>query len=562
MKAPVAGWLFGYRREWLAADAVAGLTTAAIVIPKAMAYALIAGLTVEAGLYTALAAMLVYPLLGSSRALSVSTTSALAMLTAAAVAEVSVQAAGADASAVAATLALLVGGALIAARVLRLGFLANFISLPVLVGFEAGVGIVIIIGQFKSVLGVHVASKTTVGTLLELPGLLPQAHGPTILVAVIGMVTLVALEHRFRRWPIPLLLVAASIAASFFFGLEALGVKTVGAFPAGLPSVSLPDWSIAALLWPAALGIALMSFTESVAAARTFWQRDEAPVSANQELLAVGAANLAVAAVGGLPAGGGTSQTAVANQAGARSQLAQWVNAAAVLITLLFLSSAIGALPEAALAAVIIVAAFGMIKPARFKAIARVRRDELMWALATVAGVVLIGTLEGILIAVGISILTLTYQANHPPVYAVAYNREQRIFRRLGESEHDETFPGLLILRTEGRLTFANAANAGEKMQALIAQNHPRVVAIECSGIPDIEYTALTMLADAEQRLRAQGVSLWLAAVNPDLERILARSTLAVATDPSRMFANLHKALEAWQRAAASGDRNGHGTTS
>jgi MFS superfamily sulfate permease-like transporter len=225
------------------------------------------------------------------------------------------------------------------------------------------------------------------------------------------------------------------------------------------------------------------------------------------------------------------------------------VSAGAVLITLLFLSSAIGALPEAALGAVIIVAAVGMIKPARFKAIARVRRDELMWALATVAGVVLIGTLQGILIAVAISMLTLMYQANHPPVYAVAYNRERQIFRRAGESESDETFPGLLILRTEGRLTFANAANAGEKMQALIAQARPRVVALECSGIPDIEYTALTMLADAEQRLRAEGITLWLVAVNPDLMSIFARSTVSAASDPERTFANLHKALEAWQRA-------------
>jgi high affinity sulfate transporter 1 len=548
----VAKWLFDYRREWLPADLTAGLTTAAIVIPKAMAYALIAGLTVEAGLYTALAAMLVYPLLGSSRPLSVSTTSALAMLTAASVVAISSHATGASAAAVAATLALMVGGVLIVARLLRLGFLANFISLPVLVGFETGVGIVIIIGQLKSVLGVHVESTTTVGTLLEVPALLPQAHGPTMLVAAIGIMMLVVLERRFPHRPVPLLLVALSIAASFLFDLDALGVKTVGAFPAGLPTLAMPDLGLSAALWPAALGVALMSFTESVAAARTFWQHDDPPVGANQELLAVGAANVAAAAVGGLPAGGGTSQTSVAEHAGARSQLAQWVTAGAVLITLLVLSSAIGALPEAALGAVIVVAAFGMIKPAAFRAISRVRRTEFLWALATVAGVVLIGTLEGILIAVAISMLTLIYQANHPPVYAVAYNREQRIFRRVGENPADETFPGLLILRTEGRLTFANAANAGEKMQALVAQSQPRVIVLECSGIPDIEYTALVTLADAEQRLRTHGVTLWLAAVNPDLLPALSRSPLTAASDPSRRFANLHKALEAWQHECAS----------
>jgi SulP family sulfate permease len=546
---PIAPWLFAYRREWLGADVVAGLTAAAVVIPKAMAYAVIAGLAVEAGLYTALAAMLLYPLLGSSRPLSVTTTSALAMLTAAQVAAITAQSTiNASPAAVAATLALLVGGMLILARLLRLGFLANFISKPVLIGFEAGVGVVIVVGQLKSVLGVHVTSKTTIGTLLEIPTLLTQAHGVTMLVAMAGIVLLMAVPRFFPRLSAPLLWVALSIAASAGFGLDALGVKSVGAVPSGLPALALPDLSLAALLWPAALGIALMSFTESVAAARTFCKQDDPPVNANQELLAVGAANLASAMVGGLPAGGGASQTAVADKAGARSQLAQWVNAAAVLLTLLFLSRVIGLLPQAALGALILVAAVGMIKPETFRAIARVRRLELAWALATLIGVICIGTLEGILIAVAISILTIFYQSNHPPVYAVAYNRAQAIFRRAGENEADELFPGLLMLRTEGRLTFANAANAREKMQTLVAQMQPQIIVLECSAIPDIEYTALVMLTEAEENLRAQGVTLWLAAVNPDLLKTIKRSPLGVALGEERMFFNLQKALAAWQQ--------------
>jgi MFS superfamily sulfate permease-like transporter len=174
-----------------------------------------------------------------------------------------------------------------------------------------------------------------------------------------------------------------------------------------------------------------------------------------------------------------------------------------------------------------------------------------MWALATVAGVVLIGTLEGILIAVVLSVLTLMYQAYYPPVYEVAYNREQRLFRRVGESVGDETLPGLLIMRTEGRILFANAANVAEKMRVLVAQSNPRVVALECSGIPDIEYTALVALVDAEQRLQERGVTLWLAGVNPGLMPVLARSALEAAREPGRLFPNLHKALEAWERQAA-----------
>lgn len=551
-KFPFASWLFGYQRKWLHADIVAGLTVAAVVIPQAMAYAVIAGLPVAVGLYTAMAAMLVYPLLGSSRPLSVSTTSALAMLTAAALAAVSAAAPGADATAMAATLALLVGGILILARLLRLGFLANFISLPVLIGFKAGVGVVILIGQLKSVLGVQVTSKTTVGTLLELPGLITQTHGVTLLVALVGITILLGLPRLLPRLSAPLVWVVSSIAASAFLGLEATGVKLVGTVPPGLPSLALPDLSLVSLLWPAALGIALMSFTESVATARTFCARNDAAVDANQELLAIGAANVASAIAGGLPAGGGASQTAIADATGVRSQMAQWINAAAVMLTVLLLSQQISLLPKAALGSLILVTALSMIKLEAFHAIARVRRDELMWALATLAGVIFIGTLQGILIAVVISILTLFYQANRPPVYAVAYNREKAVFRRAGEHEGDETFPGLLILRTEGRLTFANAANAGEKMRALVEQTQPQVIVLECSAIPDIEYTALAMLTEAEENLRARGITLWLAGVNPDLLKTLERSPLGAVLGHERMFFNLHKVLEAWQQA---GDR-------
>jgi high affinity sulfate transporter 1 len=539
--------LFTYRREWLRGDLVGGATAAAVVIPKVMAYGLIAGLTVEAGLYTALAAMLVYPLFGSSRLLIVSTSSALAMLTATAAATLA-QTQGAAPAAVAATLALAVGGILIAASVLRLGFLANFISLPVLVGFQAGVGIVIIVGQLKSLLGVEVASATTLGTLLELPGLLPQAHVTTVLVGVSALVLLVVLDQLFPRRPTALVVLASSIAVSLLVGLDAMGVRTAVEFPSGLPSLALPDLSLASTLWPAAIGIALMSFTESITAARASRLQNEPPVKANQELLALGAMNSAVALVGGFPADGAVSHTAIARRAGGSSQLAQWFAAAVVVITLLFLSRAIGALPQAALAAVVIVIAAGMLKPADFTAIARVRRTELVWALITVVGVVAIGTLEGILIAVVISMLTLIYHANNPPVYAVAYNRQHRFFRPAGVNEADETFPGLLMVRAEARLMFANAENAGDKIRALVEQAKPRVIVLECSAILDFEYTALVALVDAEQRLRSRGVDLWLAGVNPGVLPVLARSPLAAAKDPSRLFADLHEVLDAWER--------------
>jgi MFS superfamily sulfate permease-like transporter len=410
--------------------------------------------------------------------------------------------------------------------------------------------VVILVAQLKSVLGVHVSSSTTIGTLRELTRLLGQAHAPTVLVAVTGIAVLVMLPRMLPRLSAPLVWVVASIVASAALGLEAAGVSLVGGVPSGLPSLTLPDLSLAALLWPAAAGIALMSYTETVATARTFCRRDDAPINPNQELIAVAGANLASAFLQGMPAGGGASQTAVADQAGVRSQMAQWVRAAAVVLTVLFLSPLIALLPKPALGALILVVAVSMIKPDAFRAIARVRRDECAWAVVTLAGVVLLGTLEGILVAVVISVLTLFYQANHPPVYAVAYNCERRIFRRAGENEGDTTFPRFLMLRTEGRLTFANAANAAGKMKALIEQSQPQCIVLECSAIPDIEYTALEMLADAERNLRARAITLWLAAVNPDLMKVIERSPLGEALGPERVFPNLHEAAESWHRNA------------
>jgi len=547
------GWLSGYSRDALRPDLVAGLTAAAVVIPKAMACAVIAGLTVQVGLYTALAAMLVYPLLGTSRPLSVTSTSAIAMLTATAVAEATAGGLQASPAAIAATLAALVGMALILARVLRLGFLANFISLPVLVGFKAGVGLVIIIDQLKSILGIQLASHSTLGALAELPGRLSETHTLTLVVALAGIVLLLALPRVLPRFPAPLAVVGLSIAAFAGFGLAQLGVKSVGAVPSGLPALAWPELSLAVRLWPAALGIALMSFVESVAAARAFARREDAPIDSDRELMAVGCANLAAACVGGMPAGGGTSQTAVADAAGTRSQLAQWVGVAVVLVSLLFLSRVISLLPKPALGALIMVTAATMISVAQFRAVSGFRRDELAWAVVTLAGVILFGTLEGILIGVAISLLTLVYRSNHPVVYAMAFSREHDVFRSAGEHPGDELFPGLLMLRTEGLLTFANAERTAEKMRLLIAQCQPRIIVLDCSAIADMEYTALTMLTEAEQNLRARGQELWLAAVNPDLLKNILRQPLGLNLGRDRLFRDLHEALAAFQAREAAG---------
>jgi sulfate permease, SulP family len=545
----VANLLSGYKKEWLRFDALAGLTTAAVVIPKSMAYATIAGLPVQAGLYVALVPMLVYALLGSSRPLSVSTTSTLAILTAAALTRAVPVADAAQLMVAASTLALMVGGILIVAGVLRLGFVANFISDPILTGFKAGVAIVILFGQVPKLLGVHVADGHFFRFIFATLQHVSDTNVTTLIVSVVSLVILIGL-HRFRpRAPAPLVAVIIGIAAAGLLGLKAAGVALTGEIPAGLPGPVLPNLALAKILWPSALGMALISFTESIAIGRAFARHGDPRPVPNRELIALGAANLAGSFFQSLPAGGGASQTAVNSQAGARSQVSALTTVAIVVATLLFLSSLISLLPQATLAAIVVVTAVPLLSVAEFRSIAAVRRTEFLWALATCAGVVLIGTLEGILVAIAISILTLFYQANHPLVYTVRRKSGTDLFRPYSvDHPGDEALPGLLIVRTEGRMTFASMPHARERMAALIEEAHPRVVILDCSAIPDFEYTALCTLIRAEEKMREGGIALWLSALNPLALNMVRRSPLGQALGTERMFFNLRDAVKAYEK--------------
>ena len=356
-------WLLNYQKDWLRPDVIAGLTTAAVVIPKAMAYATIAGIPVQVGLYTAFLPMIIYAVLGTSRVLSVSTTTTLAILAAAELGEVVPGGNAASLLAASATLTLLVGAMLVLASVLRLGFVANFISEPVLIGFKAGIGVVIVLDQVPKILGIHFARGTFVQNLLATIRGIPKTSLATLAVGISMIVLLVAMEHFTPKAPAPLLAVAAGIAGAFFLNLPAHGVELVGHIPQGLPSFTPPVLSLAARLWPGALGIALMSFTETIAAGRAFVRSDEPSPQANRELLATGLANAGGAFLGAMPGGGGTTQTAVNRLAGARSQLAEIVTAAMTLVTMLLLAPLIGLMPQATLAAVVIVYSIGLIKP-------------------------------------------------------------------------------------------------------------------------------------------------------------------------------------------------------
>jgi sulfate permease, SulP family len=553
--------LVGDRKAWLRFDVVAGLTAAAVVIPKAMAYATVAGLPVQVGLYTAFLPMLVYAMLGTSRVLSVSTTTTLAILTGAGLAEAFP---GSDPALLlkgVSTLTLLVGGMLVVAGLFRLGFVANFISEPVLVGFKAGIGVVIVCDQIPKLLGFHVSGKTFLQKLAATVEHIPQTALPTLALSLAMIAILVALERFVPRVPAPLVAVALGIAGAGLLGFQARGIELVGKIPTGLPPLTVPDLSLSAVLWSAAIGIALMSFTETVAAGRAFARDDEPQPKPNRELLATGLANGAGAFFGAMPSGGGTSQTAVNRHAGARSSFAQVVTAAATLATMLFLASLIGLMPQATLAAVVVVYSIGLIKPAEFRSILKIRRTEFVWAIAAFAGVMLFGTLRGIVVAIILSLVALAYQVADPPVQVLGRKPGTNVFRpRSDEHPEDETFPGLLMLRLEGRIFFANAERVGQKIAALIAgaDTRPRILALDLGAVFDLEYTALKMLIEGEKRSREDGVTLWLVGLNPSVLSMVQRSPLGETLGRDRMFFNEELAVARYQSqapAAAPGGR-------
>ena len=550
-------WLVSCRTDWLRPDIVAGLTTGAVIIPKAMAYAMMAGLPVQVGLYTALVPMVIYAVLGTSRVLSVSTTTTLAILTAAQLGQVVPNGNPAALLRASATLTLLVGAALLLACLLRLGIRGELYLRAGTRWFQsrhrAGHS-----GRPDPEDSWHPLPKRHIRSERPLNrSHLPRTSLATLAVGLTIIVFLLGMERFLPKVPAPLLAAAAAIAGVYLLNLQHRGVELVGHIPQGLPSLMRPDLSLISVLWPGALGIALMSFTETVAAGQAFARKDEPAPRANTELLATGLANIGGALLGAMPGGGGTTQTAVNVSAGARTQLAEMVTAAMTLVTMFFLAPLVAMLPQSALAALVIVYSFGLIKPIEFHDILRIRRTEFSWAIVAFAGVVVVGTLKGIIVAIIVSLVTLAYQVADPPVYVLRRKPGTNVFRpQSPEHPDDESFPGLLLLRPEGPIFFANAAQIAHKIEPLVREAQPKVVAVEASGVLDMEYTAVKMFAQLAKRQSQHGVQLWLIGMTPRVLAIVQRSPLGQLLGREGMHFNLEIAVARYLDDAAVRDQS------
>ncbi len=532
-------------------DLLAGLTASAVVLPKAMAYATVAGLPVAVGLYTAFIPMLIYALLGSSRVLSVSSTSTLAILAGTELGLVVPSGDPLQLLVATATLTALVGAILLLASVLRLGFVANFISTPVLTGFKCGIGLVIVLDQLPKLLGVHITKQGFFPDLWHLFQALPDSSGLTLLVALISLAILIGMERLWPHSPAPLVALAVAIAGVWLLGLQSHGLSTVGHIPQGFPAVTLPGLTLVGELLPGALGIALMSFTETIAAGRAFTRQNEAAPDANRELIATGVGNLLGSLLGAMPAGGGTSQTAVVRATGGQSQFASLVTAGVALATMWLLAPIFSLLPNATLAAVVIVYSIGLIDPQEFRAIRRIRTMEFRWAVIACLGVLLLGTLQGIVVAIIISLLGLASQTAHPAVYVIGRKPGADVLRPLSpEHPNDEQIPGLLLLRPEGRLFFVNAQYVAEQIRSLVKAHQPKVLALDLSRVPDMEYSALQMLIEGDKRSGELGVEFWLVGLNPKVLEAVRHSGLAEQMGQARLLFNARAAIARYQQRA------------
>jgi high affinity sulfate transporter 1 len=513
---PVAKEIPEYQPRTGGRDCLAGLTVAALAIPSAMAYAELAGVNAIHGLYTILLPCVAYTLLGSSRQLIVGPGGSLAAMVAAAV--LPLAAAGSPhAARLAATLALLCGCWYLIACALRLGWVADYISRPVIVGYIHGVVITVIVSQLGVMLGLEIHAHKTIPQIAEAIRHIGDANGDTVILSVILLVILIPTSYLAPRFPAALLVIIASILASKGLDLQAHGVATVGHIPAGLPGVALPDLSIDTIgrFAPVAFGIFLVSFADEVLTARTFAGRHNQSIRVNQELLAMGAANLAAGVTHGIPVGASESRTAVNDSMGARTQVAGlWAVLAAVLV-LLFLTGPIAYLPNAVLGAVIIAAVLAIVNPQAWRSLWETDHVEVTIAAVTTAGVVIVGILNAVVFAVGLSIIDVVRRSAHPHDAVLGWDEQEERWADVSVHRSARVEPGVVVYRLDDRLFFANADYVkGRVFEALRAAPTPaRAVVFDAESVTHVDTAGLDALVELVDQLQAAEVEFRFADV-------------------------------------------------
>lgn len=545
---PVAGELPGYAAATARGDLVAGLTVAALAIPSAMAYAELAGLSPVNGLYALILPGVLYVLLGSSRQLVVGPEGTVATLVAAAVLPLAA-AAGAAAAELAAMLALMVAACFLLARLLRLGWIADYFSRPVLVGYIHGVAVVLVVGQLGKLLGLSIDAQDPLAQLGEVVRELGDTSGDTLLVGALALATLLVLRVRAPRFPAALVLVVAAIAASWALGLGEQGVAVVGEVPSGLPSVDVPSPALddVSALLPAAAGIFLVSFADEILTARSFAGRHDQHVSVSQELTAMAAANAAAGLTRGFPIAASGSRTSVNDAMGARTQLAGLAAAATVAVILLFLTAPIQYLPKAVLGAVIVSAAVGLIEPGAWRALASVDPVEAAIAGVTTGGVIAFGVLEALIVAVGLSIIDVVRRSSRPHDAVLGWVEQLGRYADVSLHRSAKVTPGVVVYRLDDRLAFVNAGYVkGRVQEAVRAAPQPvSWLVFDAEAVTHVDSTGLAALEALVQSLERQGITLVAARLKAPMRERFDDAGLTDTIGRERFHATVREAVDA-----------------
>jgi sulfate permease, SulP family len=550
---PGAADLRHYDRRWLRPDLVAGITVAAIAIPQSLGMAELAGLPVVAGLYATLLPLVAYALFGSSRQLVVGPEGTLAALTAVVVAPL---AAGDPAryAPLAAMLAVLVGGILILSGVLRLGFMAEFFSRPILLGYINGIALSIIAGQIPKLLGLDIEADDFFLSLAEIARDLGSTHWPTFALGGSLLAFLLVLRRVSPLMPAALVVVIGSTALVAVFDLEADGIAVVGQVDGGLPRPALPDLGlgdITDLLLPA-VGLALVSLADTVATGRTFAQKNGYELDSNRELVGLGAAGVAAGFSQAFPISSSGSRTAANDAAGGRSQAVGLVAVLAVALILLFATGLLETLPTAALGAVVIAAALGLFDLAGFRELRRVRGTEVALALVALLGVLVFGVLGGVAVAVGLSIGLYLYRAVRPHDAVLGDVENVDGFHDVDRFPTSQTRPGLLVYRFDAPIFFPNAEYFKTRVLELVAAADPppRWLLLNAEAVVYMDSTAVAALARLQQELSDRGIVLAAARVKGPLRDLWQRTGLTAAIGEQHMFPTVRAGVRAYDERA------------
>ena len=542
-----------YRRQWLTHDIVAGLVLSALLVPQGMAYAELAGLPPITGLYTTILCLTAYAIFGPSKVLVLGPDSALGPMIAATI--IPLVTANGDPSravAYASILALMVGAITLLAGVFRLGFIADLLSRPTQIGYMNGLALTIVVGQLPKLCGFSIDADGLIQEATEwVSGIVAGQTVPAALAIGLGSLTLILLfERLLPRIPGVLVAVVLSIIAVSVFGLVEQGVSVVGPLPEGFPPFTVPlvPFSDLGLLLAGAMGIALVSLTDTISTSSAFAARSGADVDGNKEMIGIGAANVAAGLFQGFPISTSGSRTAVAWQNGAKTQVTGLVGAAVIALMLLFAPGLFGNLPQPTLAAVVIAASLSLADISGMRRLWQQRKSDFVLAMTAFLGVSLLGVLPGIAVAVGVSILDVFRRAWRP--YDAELGRVDGIAGYHDNQSYPDAaeLPGLVIYRFDGPLFFANARTFRDRIRSL-ADAHPRPqwIMVAAEPITDLDTTAADMLADLDLRLNAHGTSLIFAELKDPVRRKLDRYELTKTIDPAHFFPTIAEAINAYQ---------------